>query len=159
MKLTFYVLMLFLLKWVFMNQCPSGTTNNILKSLKFEDADPDPNNTYLRILDTEYDSDTDDYFYLGDINFSVDDHFISRYSNIGDIVWGKIYSLYTIDGTLKYSPVNQMLLYAVVTDPLALIKIDSSNGDILGSYQLTGFTNDQWYHNRCSLSRDESVFY
>ena len=130
------------------------------------------NSSTWRLIDIEYDSQTTDFFYLGYINENDYDssnsdepvpHFISRMDHSGNLVWGKGYVTnynYSSHNTLQYSSSDQALYYVIHTDPISLVKANSSNGEILNTYHLH---DDPYYHatwhNFCSLSDDELAYY
>ena len=85
----------------------------------------------------KYDSETGDYFYSGFLYPSPNKHFISRYSGMGELIWGKLNSEDGVNyNTLQYSPLNQVLYDTLSTLPVTLITINSSNGEYLNTYQL-----------------------
>ena len=117
----------------------------------------------LRLIDAEYDSGTGDFFSLGNIDSPHYSHFISRMDYKAELVWGRAYNTsntYLSSWfTLQYSPTYQTLHYTLFTDPMALVRANSTNGDILSTYQVPQVSYNSWWHTRCSLSTDELAYY
>ena len=134
------------------NQCPSGRTENVLARLRFDSSGHNSSGFYLQ--DIEYDSETNDYFYLGETS---DSHCISRLNSRGDIIWSKAYSGTSVDDTLEYSPTNQTLHYLIRTDSVGLMKINSSDGTLLTSFQISDISMLEY--TKCSLSIDSGALF
>ena len=108
--------------------------------------------------DIEFDSETGDYFYLGHVNTSSDFHFISRLNYTGEHKWGKVFSNHSAYNSLEYSPTYQTLYYLTDVSPLILMKVNSSNGEHIYSYQLASSYIEDTYGD-CSLSGDELAMF
>ena len=158
MSLSFLMMVLIVLTGSLSNQWSISTSSNIFKSLVFENT----NSTNWRIQDIEYDANTGDFFYTSYI-YQSDLHFVSRTDYIGNLVWYKAYStdvsMFSNHHTLQYSATNQTLYYTLNSIPMALIKVNSSNGDVLNSYQVPGTPQTSGWSNRCRLSKDEVVIF
>ena len=120
-------------------------------------------NIQWRMHDIEYDSENDEYFYLGHYYSPYYSHFISKRDSAGNHIWGKAYDrsgrLNSSHNTLQYSPTYQTLYYTLHTQPNGLVKVNSTNGDIQNIYQLTGLNHDNWWKIHCSLSNDELAYF
>ena len=155
-NLTYLILMLMLLAKVLSNQMPTTRRNdNIFKSIAFAGV----NSRTWKMIDMEYDSETGDYFYLSSIyprylsseygyNYA---NVISRVDEAGKFKWDRSYT-YSIESichrnTLQYSHTRQTLYYASHTYPASIVRVNSSNGDILSSHQVSPVSRKaDWYN-------------
>ena len=155
--LSLLVTMLILLNAVLSYQWRQVTSKKAVKSLKFITN----NSASINFRGIEHDSETGDYFYLG-FTLSPYGHFVSRMDYFGNLVWGRLYNasndFWPSNNTLQYSPRYQALYYTINTNPKHLIKVNSSNGDILNSFEILG-ANSGSSKDRCSLSKDEQALF
>ena len=113
--------------------------------------------------DMDYDSETGDYYYLSSIYTGNLAHVITRMNSTGQFIWDRSYAYSTEclshRNTLQYSGVNQIVLYTAHTSLASIVKLDSSNGDIVSSHQVSLITRKQdWYH-QCRLTNDEQAYF
>ena len=113
----------------------------------------------------EYDSDSDEYFYLANIRLDYSApyprFYIARKDNVGNVIWERVYyadyyrSKYN---TFQYSPRYQAL-YFVTYNPIYLVKVNSLNGDIINLYRITNIYGYGLRYSQCSLSNDELAYF
>ena len=124
------------------------------------------NSTEFRLFDIEYDSTTEDFFFMGHVTYaSSGKHFLSRMNKIGNLEWGKVYNTDFIHHgmsshyTLKYSPTYETLYFTLTqNDNFVLMRVNSTDGSDLESYVIV--QNEELYtYFRCSLSDDESSLF
>ena len=131
---------------------------NLLKSIALEET-PNTGSSDFTLHDIEFDSGTDEYFYLGHFVDNSDNfHFISKFNNIGDQVWSKLYANHSVQNSLEYAPVNGALYYLTDANPPVLMRVSSSDGTSISSYQLTDSSIVNNYGG-CSLSGDELALF
>ena len=77
---------------------------------------------------------------------------------VGDMIWSNAYFTnaheYISWDTLQYSPTNQELYFMYRAFPHLMVRVNSSSGDILGKYQISGSYWYGWRSNKCRLSSD-----
>ena len=113
--------------------------------------------------DIEFDSKTSDFFYMGTLGYYYEAYFILRVDNLGGVIWKKTYSTSTnyiyCTNTLQYSPTYRILYHLLSTSPVALVKVNSSNGEIIESYQITGYSAYSMEKSICRISNDELSYF
>ena len=114
----------------------------------------------------EYDSETGDYFYLGFINRSSNDHvhYIWRIDYAGNLNWSKAYAgsgnyFYSVVDTLQYSASNHELYYLLLINPHYVVRVNSSSGNYLGRYKINGNSLYGWHSSKCKLSNDGLAYF
>ena len=93
------------------------TRNRFIKSIEYNSSisSKSPSNE-LFIENTQYDSVTGDFFYLGVIGTLLysDFRFISRTNMKGEMIWTTLYSKIGVFKSLQYSPTNQIVYLTVL---------------------------------------------
>ena len=129
----------------------------MLKSIALDESDDDTIN--FKLHDIEFDSGSDEYFYLGHfVNDSTNFHFISRFNNIGVEGWSTVFPSHSVHNTLEYSPANETLYYLTDASPPVLMKVNSTTGAHITSHTLTDSSIESNYGD-CSLSGDEAALF
>ena len=156
MKLLYLIMVLIFVTGVMTDQWPAETNTNLVKLLTFTPINI--NSTRLVLQNMEYDSETGDYFYGGFFVISRYHHpyFIWRMNFSGDMIWINAYFTrsyeYINRDTLQYSPTNQELYFIYRAFPQLMVRVNSSSGDLLGKYQISGSSWYSWRSNKCRLS-------
>ena len=155
MSKSFYLMILILWAGVLGNQWPAGTTDNLVKSIKYSYIGSVGTHTWL--FDADYDIETGDIFYLGWINPPT--YFVSRMDHLGNLVWGNAFNQWAVHFSLEYSSTYEKVYYtSYYSGIFALMQVNSTNGNYLGKYQVPGIYQDD-YEYRCRLSKDELSFF
>ena len=157
MQLPILIVTLILLKTVLSLNWTGGRSRRVLKSLKFG---TNAFTTSMNLRGIQHDSDTGDYFYVGQ-TYSYG-HFVSRMDYTGNLKWGRTHNAsgynYSGNNTFEYSPTHQALYYTLTGRPMYLLKADSVSGNILNSFEISNV--DRYSsQDKCSLSKDELALF
>ena len=125
-----------------------------MKSVKYRN--PNSATSGNTIYGVDYDSSSGDFFYLG-VGATYD--FVSRVDRDGGFTWTRSFSQNAVRFSLMYSQTDQIVYFTLV-DPtdFIIIRINSTSGNYLTSYDIPGIYQDSWAY-ACSLSSDESAFF
>ena len=163
-KLSCLVIVMIFVTEVLSNQCPSERNTNIIQTIALNNT----NSEAFLFLNMEYDSETDQYFYMIK-STSLYAYVLSRMDSFGNSIWSKAYNLtipHSYDNysphynTLQYSSKSQALYFVQSSDStLNIVKISSIDGTFMRTYNITGSSHSSIHHSQCRLSNDELAYF
>ena len=97
-----------------------------------------------KLYDMEYDLDTGDFFYLGEVFPS---YYVSRVNYLGNINWIKTFTNIPAIYSLMYSAINEQVYHTFYSNSFTLVRINSTDGTHIQAHQVTSSLsqNDFYY--------------